>query len=71
VALAEGAGIPYKLDIYPFYGSDGEAYWKAGGDVRVALLGPGVEASHNYERTHQEALQHTAELLAEYLRQAA
>lgn len=71
VALAEAAGIPYKLDIYPFYGSDGEAYWRAGGDVRVALLGPGVEASHNYERTHVEALQHTAELLAEYLRQPA
>jgi len=71
VALAEQAGIPYKLDIYPFYGSDGEAYWRAGGDVRVALLGPGVEASHNYERTHVDALVRTAQLLAEYLRQAA
>ncbi|MCC7358179.1 MAG: M42 family metallopeptidase [Anaerolineales bacterium] len=71
VALAEAAGIPYKLDIYPYYGSDGEAYWRAGGDVRVALVGPGVEASHNYERTHREALVHTAELLAEYLRQDA
>ena len=71
VALAEDAGIPYKLDIYPFYGSDGEAYWRAGGDVRVALVGPGVDASHNYERTHLDALVHTAELLAEYLRQEA
>ncbi len=71
VALAEQAGIPYKLDIYPFYGSDGEAFWRAGGDVRVALLGPGVEASHNYERTHGEALVHTAQLLAEYLRHPA
>jgi len=71
VALAEQAGIPYKLDIYPFYGSDGEAYWRAGGDVRVALLGPGVEASHNYERTHVDALVRTAQLLAEYLRRAA
>ncbi len=69
-ALARQAGIPYKLDIYPFYGSDGEAYWRAGGDVRVALVGPGVEASHSYERTHVEAVQHTAQLLAEYLRQA-
>ena len=49
----------------------GERGLCAGGDVRVALLGPGVEASHNYERTHVEALQHTAELLAEYLRQPA
>jgi putative aminopeptidase FrvX len=71
VQLAEDAGIPYKLDIYPFYGSDGEAYWRAGGDVAVGLLGPGVEASHNYERTHVEALLHTAQLLVEYLRRPA
>jgi putative aminopeptidase FrvX len=71
VGLAQAAGIPYKLDIYPFYGSDGEAYWRAGGDVRVALLGPGVEASHNYERTHADALVGTAQLLAEYLRREA
>ena len=68
--LARSAGIPYKLDIYPYYGSDGEAYWRAGGDVRVALVGPGVDASHSYERTHTEALQRTAQLLAEYLRHA-
>ena len=68
--LAEAAGIPYKLDIYPFYGSDGEAFWRAGGDVRVGLVGPGVEASHNYERTHMDALEHSAQLLVEYLRSA-
>jgi putative aminopeptidase FrvX len=71
VALAESAGLPYKLDIYPFYGSDGEAFWRAGGDVRVALVGPGVEASHSYERTHADALVRTAQLLAEYLRHDA
>ena len=71
VQLAGAAGIPYKLDIYPFYGSDGEAFWRAGGDVRVGLVGPGVEASHNYERTHLDALVRTAQLLAEYLRHDA
>ncbi len=70
-SLAEAAGIPYKLDIYPFYGSDGEAFWRAGGDVRVGLMGPGVEASHNYERTHLDALTRTAQLLVEYLRHPA
>ena len=68
VQLAEGAGIPYKLDIYPFYGSDGEAYWRAGGDVRLGLVGPGVDASHSYERTHIDSLVRTAQLLGEYLR---
>jgi putative aminopeptidase FrvX len=71
VQLADEAGIPYKLDIYPFYGSDGEAFWRAGGDVRVGLVGPGVEASHNYERTHVDALERTAQLLVEYLRSTA
>jgi putative aminopeptidase FrvX len=71
VRLAEEAGIPYKLDIYPFYGSDGEAFWRAGGDVRVGLVGPGVEASHNYERTHVDALERTAQLLVEYMRSPA
>jgi len=67
VRLAREAGIPYKTDIYPYYGSDGEAYWRAGGDVKVGLIGPGVDASHNYERTHRESLLHTARLIAEYL----
>jgi putative aminopeptidase FrvX len=67
IQLAQAAGIPYKVDIYPYYGSDGEAYWRAGGDVRVGLAGPGVDASHNYERTHIDSLVHTAQLIAEYL----
>ena len=65
--LAQQYQIPYKVDIYPFYGSDGEAFWRAGGDVAVALIGPGVDASHNYERTHMEALIATTQWLAAYL----
>ena len=65
--LAEEHQIPYKVDIYPHYGSDGEAFWRAGGDVAVALIGPGVDASHNYERTHLEALTATTQWLIAYL----
>ena len=65
--LAQQHKIPYKTDIYPFYGSDGEAFWRAGGDVAVALIGPGVDASHNYERTHTEALVATAQWIMAYL----
>jgi putative aminopeptidase FrvX len=65
--LAEDFQIPHKVDIYPYYGSDGEAYWRAGGDVAVALIGPGVDASHNYERTHMEALIATTQWLIAYL----
>ena len=65
--LADEHQIPYKVDIYPYYGSDGEAFWRAGGDVAVALIGPGVDASHNYERTHTEALVATTNWILAYL----
>lgn len=66
-ALADENGIAYKTDIYPYYGSDGEAFWRAGGDVAVALIGPGVDASHNYERTHTDAIVATAQWAMAYL----
>lgn len=66
-ALAEEHAIPYKVDIYPYYGSDGEAFWRAGGDVAVALIGPGVDASHSYERTHTDALVATTNWILAYL----
>ena len=65
--LAEKHAIPYKVDIYPHYGSDGEAFWSAGGDVAVALIGPGVDASHSYERTHTEALVAVTKWVMAYL----
>jgi putative aminopeptidase FrvX len=66
-ALAEEHNIPYKTDVYPFYGSDGEAFWRAGGDVAVALIGPGIDASHNYERTHTDGLIATTNWILAYL----
>lgn len=65
--LAARANIDLKRDIYPYYGSDGSAYWRSGGTAQVGLIGPGVDTSHGYERTHLEALKDTAQLVAEYL----
>ena len=65
--LAETFDIDHKVDIYPLYGSDGTAYWRSGGRARVGLVGPGVDASHAYERTHKDSLDHTAHLIAQYL----
>lgn len=65
--IAERRGIDLKTDVYPFYGSDGSAYWRAGGRAEVALIGPGVDTSHGYERTNVDALNDTAALIAEYL----
>lgn len=65
--LAAENATPYKVDIYPFYGSDGEAAWNAGADLKVALIGPGVDASHAYERTHEDSIEATARLIVAYL----
>lgn len=67
VELAKAEGIDYKLDIYPYYGSDASAAIRAGFDVKHALFGPGIEASHAYERTHIESLENTAKLLYSYI----
>ncbi len=66
-ALAEKNEIPYKVDVYSYYHSDGEVWWNAGADAAVALIGPGVDASHNYERTHTEALVGTVKWVMAYL----
>jgi putative aminopeptidase FrvX len=65
--LADDYNIPYLPDIYVHYGSDGTAYWGAGGQAAVALIGPGVDASHNYERTHVDALLATTRWIMAYL----
>ena len=66
-AIAEKHNIPYKTDVYVYYGSDGEAFWRAGGDVALALIGPGIDASHNYERAHMDGLNATTNWILAYL----
>lgn len=58
--------IDYKIDIYPFYGSDASAALGAGWDIKAALIGPGVFASHAYERTHMDAITNTLDLVIKY-----
>jgi len=65
--LADQQHIPSKVDIYPYYGSDGGALLRTGADLQVALIGPGVDASHNYERTHSDALMATTQWILAYL----
>ncbi len=65
--LCQSADIPYKLDIYPFYGSDVGPVWRSGADVVAGLVGPGVDASHHYERTHVDSLVATVRLLIEFM----
>lgn len=67
VDLARENKIDYKLDIYPYYGSDASAAMRAGADVRHALLGAGIESSHSYERTHVDSVSHTQKLVEVFL----
>lgn len=67
VALAEENGVDFAVDLYPHYSSDASVAWKAGNDVRAALIGPGVHASHGMERTHWHGLKATIELIGLYL----
>ena len=67
VNLAKDNSLSYAVDIYPFYGSDVGAALKGGNDIRGALIGPGVHASHGMERTHYNALENTIKLLYLYL----
>lgn len=67
INLAKEENLNYKIDIYPFYGSDGSAALRAGYDFKVGLIGPGVDASHSFERTHIEAIDNTIKLGIAYL----
>ncbi|MEA2529804.1 MAG: aminopeptidase [Thermomicrobiales bacterium] len=67
VDLARTHGIDCRTDIYTYYGSDVSQALRAGYDIRGALVGPGVDASHSYERLHQTSLEETARLLLAYL----
>jgi len=67
VQLAKGNNIDYRLDVYPYYGSDGSAALRAGNDYRVGLIGPGVSASHGVERTHQKGIVATIDLCMAYI----
>ena len=67
VDLARAHGIDCRVDIYPHYGSDVSQALRAGWDVRGGLVGPGVDASHSFERLHRASLEATARLLLAYL----
>lgn len=68
IAAAKASGADYAVDVYPFYGSDVEATLRAGYDLRHGLIGPGVYASHGYERSHIDGVHNTLKLLCGYLK---
>ena len=67
IAAAKATQADYAVDIYPFYGSDVEATLRSGHDIRHGLIGPGVYASHGYERSHIDGVYNTLKVLLGYL----
>ena len=67
IAAAKKMEAGYAVDVYPHYGSDVEATLSAGFDIRHGLIGPGVYASHGYERSHIDGVYNTLKVLCGYL----
>lgn len=67
IATAKEENLDFAIDVYPHYCSDVEATLKSGYDIRHGLIGPGVYASHNYERSHVDGVKNTLALLKAYV----
>ena len=67
INYAKELDLSYAIDIYPRYGSDVSAARSAGYDIKGALIGPGVHASHGCERTHIDGVMAAFYLCEAYL----
>lgn len=67
IEAAKEHQLDFAVDVYPYYGSDADVALTAGYDVRHGLIGPGVYASHGYERSHKDGVKNTFRLLCAYL----
>jgi len=68
VEVSKANNIDFATDIYPYYGSDVSAALHGGHDIKGALIGPGVHASHGMERSHAFAVENTFNLLINYIK---
>ena len=67
IELAKILKLDYAVDVFPYYSSDVSAALKAGHNIKGALIGSGVAASHGMERTHLKGVINTYELLKAYI----
>lgn len=67
IELAKKHQLQYAVDIYPFYSSDVSTALRSGNNIKGALIGPGVGASHGIERTHVRAVENTLKLILAYI----
>lgn len=67
IKAAKDKDIDFAVDVYPHYGSDADVALTSGYDIKHGLIGPGVYASHGYERSHIDGVINTLKLLKAYL----
>ena len=65
--LCRNHAIEHARDVFRYYRSDAASAVEAGNDIRTALLCFACDASHGYERTHEESLISLGRLLAAYM----
>ncbi len=71
IELSKNNDIQYAVDVYPYYGSDVSAALRSGNNIKGALIGPGVSASHGMERTHIDGVMNTYSLVLNYLKKTS
>lgn len=67
IDICENNNIDFNVDVFNFYSSDSSQAIARGLDVNFACIGPGVDGTHHYERTHIKALENTINLLLHYI----
>lgn len=67
IHLCQENNIENARDVFKYYRSDAASAMEAGNDIRTALLGFGLDASHGYERVHLKSLEALSKLLVLYM----
>ena len=67
IKLAKENNLDYAVDVFTYYSSDVITALKGGNNIKGALIGSGVAASHGMERTHIKGLINTFKLVLAYI----
>lgn len=67
VDICKNNGINYTLDVHNRYASDATVAVTQGFDVNFSCIGPSIDASHHYERTHKDGVIETIKLMIHLL----
>ncbi len=67
IGLCREHGILHQREVFKYYRSDSASALAAGNDLRTALIGFGLDASHGHERVHLDSLSALSKLLSAYI----